>query len=177
MGSRRGTSGFTLVEILIALSILAMVMTILHSTFSTSAVTARVVDERADELSSLAGALDTLSHEVRGASEWWPGQKRKITFTTMAPFHEDAAPVVQTVSYEFDEGRLLRKVLQTGADAKAPRAFLLLDEVTDPSFSLFDGQQWTDEWHATDKLPAGVRVTFSYKRKDVNTVISVWSRQ
>jgi prepilin-type N-terminal cleavage/methylation domain-containing protein len=59
---RSRASGFTLVEVLVALGILAIVMTVLYGTFSTSSVTARVVEERADELSSLTGALDTLTH-------------------------------------------------------------------------------------------------------------------
>src|SRR5712692_3161008 len=113
MSGKRDARGFTLVEILVALSILAIVMTILHGAFSVSAVTARVVDERADHLASLTGALDTLGHEVRGAYGWLPGPNTRITFTTMAPFHEDAAPQVQTVSYEFSDGTLLRKVFRT----------------------------------------------------------------
>ena len=46
--------------------------------------------------------------------------------------------MVQTVSYEFDEGRLLRKIFQIDGDDKAVRVFLLLEDVTDPSFSFFD---------------------------------------
>ena len=175
MDARRRAAGFTLIEVLIALSILAIAMTILYSTFATSAVTARVVDERADELSSLAGALDTLSHEVRGAYEAFSGRKRTITFTAMTPFQEDARPRVQTVSYGLEDGRLLRKVMPPGLDATAPRTFLLLEEVADLSFSFFDGTRWTDEWATSGRLPAGVRVTFSYKQRTVDTVIAVWS--
>lgn len=177
MENRREASGFTLVEILVALSILAIVMTILSGAFSTSAVTVRVVDERAEALSSLSGALDTLSQEVRGAYDSFSGKPSTMTFTAMTPFQGDDAPVVQTLSYEFEERRLLRRTYRTEPDAQAARAFLLLEDVDEPSFSFFDGKRWTDEWRVPGKLPAGVKVTFSYKRRTVEMVIPVWSRK
>lgn len=174
---RSRTSGFTLVEVLVALGILAIVMTVLYGTFSTSSVTARVVEERAEELSSLTGALDTLTHEVRGALEQFSGTKSGMTFTALTPFHQDDVPVVQKVSYEFDEGRLLRKTFQIDGDDKPVRTFLLLEEVTDPAFSFFNGQGWVDTWQTPGTLPAGVKVTFSYKRREVETMIPVWARK
>jgi type II secretion system protein J len=83
--------------------------------------------------------------------------------------------VVQKVSYEFDEGRLLRKTFQIDGDDKPVRTFLLLEEVTNPAFSFFDGQGWVDTWQTPGALPAGVKVTFSYKRREVETVIPVWA--
>jgi len=177
MGGRRNAPGFTLVEVLIALSILTIVMTILYSTFSASAVTAELVEARADELASLTGALDTVGQEIRGAYEWSPAQKTKITFATMTAFHEDAAPVIQAVSYEFDQNRFTRTVLGTGLDGKPPRTFVLLQDVRDPAFAFFDGGQWRDDWPAIGTLPAGVRITFSYQGRDANTVIPLWSRK
>ena len=177
MERRREASGFTLVEILVALSILSIVMTILYGAFSTSSVTVRRVDERADELSSLAGALDTLSQEVRGAYDAFSGTPSQMTFTAMTALQGDDAPAVQTLSYEFEEGRMLRRTYGTERDPQASRAFLLLEDVGEPSFSFFDGKRWTDQWRVPDKLPAGVKVTFSYKRRPVEMVIPVWSRK
>ena len=179
--TRNHAAGFTLVEILIALSILAMMMTILYSTFSTASLTARAIEERADELASLTGALDTVSPEVRGAYEQFSAKKSAMTFTTMTPFRDDNAPLVQTVSYEFSEGRILRKLLRSvdapaepGVGAPGGRVFVLLEAVTGGSFAFFDGKQWTDEWGTPDKLPAGVKVSFSYRQTDVQLVIPVW---
>lgn len=177
MNGRRRASGFTLVEVLVALGILAIVMTVLYGTFTTASVTARDVEERADELSSLTGALDTLTHDVRGALEQFSGNKSGMTLTTLTPFHQDDGPSVQKVSYEFDEGRLLRKSLPIDGGEKALRTFLLLGEVTDPAFSYFDGQGWADTWQSPDTLPAGVKVTFSYRRREMETLIPVWSRK
>ena len=177
MRGRSRASGFTLVELLVALGILAIVMTVLHGTFSTSSVTARLVEERADALSSLTGALDTLTLDVRGALEEFSGTKSGMTFTALTPFHRDDVPALQKVSYEFDRGRLLRKSVQANGDERAVRTFLLLEEVTDPAFSFFDGQRWLDTWQLPDTLPAGVKVLLSYRRRGVETVIPVWSRK
>jgi prepilin-type N-terminal cleavage/methylation domain-containing protein len=177
METRRRISGFTLVEILIALGILSVAMAILHGTFSTSSATARAVEQRAEALSSLTGALDTLSREVRGAYEGFSGTRSTMTFTVMTPFREDHVPVAQTLSYEFDDGKLLRTVLHAGPDLHAPRAFLLLDGVQEPSFAFFDGNEWVDRWTAIDRLPGGVRVTFSYQRRAIDTVTPVWTRK
>lgn len=166
MHGDRATAGFTLVEVLVALGIVAVVMTLLWSTFATSAATVRVVEERADELASLAGAVDTLSHEIRGAYESLSGTKSTVTFTAMTPFVHDV-PVVQVVSYEFEQGRLTRKVDR--------RSFVLLAEVGDPSFAFWNGTAWVDQWRDPQRLPAGIRVTFSHKGKAVDTVIPIWS--
>ena len=182
METRSPTSGFTLVEILIALAILSIVMTILYSTFSASSVTARVVEERADELASLVGALDTLGLEVRGAFDQFTGTKGEITFTVMTPLRRDDVPTIQRVSYAFGERGLVRKSLQSadvktppGATAEAGRVFTLLEDVAGgASFSFFDGRKWLDEWTTPDKLPAGVKVSLSYRRTQVETVIPVW---
>lgn len=174
--TRHDASGFTLVELLVALGILAVVLTILYGTFATSAATVEIVEQRADELTSLAGALDTLSHEVRGAHHAFSGTRSLVLFTAMTPFQPDTVPVIQTVSYEFDQGRLVRKVFQTGPTTTAPRVFVLLDEVVEPSFAFFDGRAWIDEWRIRERVPGGVRVTFSYRGKAVETVVPVWTR-
>src|SRR4030067_1130683 len=98
--------GFTLLEVLVSVTIFAIVMSIHYSTFSTSSANAKIVEGMADDLSSLSGTLDTFSHEVRGAylipdstMEGFSGKKDGIAFTTTTPYVRDGEPTVQVVSY------------------------------------------------------------------------------
>ncbi|MBM2838207.1 MAG: hypothetical protein HW415_832 [Deltaproteobacteria bacterium] len=158
-------------------------MSILYSTFSTSSANAKIVEGMADDLSSVTGALDTFSHEVRGAylssessMEGFSGKKEVVTFITTTPYVRDGEPTVQPVSYIFEEGKLIRRALRPGSQKEVKGEYLLLDGIKDPAFSFFDGKGWIDAWPSGNKLPAGVRVVFSYRDRNVENVIPVWSR-
>jgi len=180
----RGQFGFTLIEILVAMTILSIVMSILYGTFSTSSANAKVVEERSDELSSLSGAIDILSQEIRGvypqsegSSEGFLWKKEEITFTAVTPFVKDDEPGIQRISYIFDEGKLLRKTFKAGVEAEAKGESLLLDGLKDPSFSFYDGKEWVKEWPSAKDIPFGIKVAFSYKGRDVETVIPIISKK
>ena len=175
--------GFTLIEVLVSVTIFAIVMSILYSTFSTSSANAKIVEGMADDLSSLSGTLDTFSHEVRGAYsssesslEGFSGKKEAVTFITTTPYVRDGEPTVQLVSYIFEEDRLIRRTLRPGSEKEVKGEYLLLDGIKDPAFSFFDGKGWIDDWPSGNKLPAGVRIVFSHKERNVENVIPVWSR-
>ena len=178
-----GQFGFTLIEVLVSFTIFAIVMSILYSTFSTSSANAKIVEGMADDLSSITGALDTVSHEVRGAYyssdaslEGFSGKKEAITFTTTTPVVGDGEPTVQLVSYIFEEDRLIRRTMRPGSEKEVKGEFLLLEGIKDPAFSFFDGKGWIDAWPSGKNPPTGVRVVFSYKERNVENVIPVWSR-
>lgn len=175
--------GFTLIEVLVSVTIFAIVMSILYSSFSTASANAKVVEKMADDLSSLSGALDTFSHEARGTYstsestvETFSGDMEKVSFTTTNPFVRDGEPTVQIVSYIFDEDRFIREVLRPGSSKEVKGEYLLLDGIKDPAFSFFDGKGWIDEWPSSKKTPAGIRIVFSYKGQNVENIIPVWSR-
>lgn len=175
--------GFTLIEVLVSVTIFAIIMSILYSSFSTASANAKVVEKMADDLSSLSGALDTFSHEARGTYstsestvETFSGDTEKVSFTTTNPFVRDGEPTVQIVSYIFDEDRFIREVLRPGSSKEVKGEYLLLEGIKDPAFSFFDGKGWIDEWASSKKTPAGIRIVFSYKGQNVENIIPVWSR-
>ena len=176
--------GFTLIEILVSITILSIVMSILYGTFSTSSANAKVIEERADELSSLTGAMDVLSQEVRGAfltsdavSELFSGKKEEIRFTAATPFVKEDEPVVQRVSYLFDGEKLIRKTFKAGQEAEVKSESLILEGADEPSFSFFNGKEWVKEWPSVKDTPSGIKVAFSYKGRDVETVIPIISKK
>lgn len=175
--------GFTLIEVLVSVTIFAMVMSILYSSFSTSSANAEIVEKMADDLSSLNGALDTFSHEVRGvysisesSVEKFSGDKEAVSFTTTNPFVRDGEPTIQIVSYIFEEDKIIRKVFKPGPHKEVKGEYLLLDGIEDPAFSFFDGNGWIGEWTSTKKIPEGIKISFLYKGQSVENIIPVWSR-
>lgn len=169
--------GFTLVEILVAMAILAIVMSILYSTFSTSSANARIVEEKADELSSLGGAVDTVSLEVRcaypayeGSQPVFTGKKDFITFTTLTNLVKNEDPAVQQVTYSFVKDKLIRKTFH-GSEKDAKSESVLLEGIEGPKFSFFNGKDWVEEWSSGTKPPGGVKMVFFYRGKSAETVI------
>ena len=188
----QSSGGFTLIEVLVAVSIFAIVMFIIYGTFTTSSNHAAIIEERADEVSSVVGTLDTMSREIRGAylhpegaMRNFSGKGGSITFVTTAPYVRDGEPYIQRVTYIFEQGDLKRKTVylvpegfNRGMDMgkEGKEEFLLLKDTRGASFSFFDGKGWVDEWTSDIRLPYGVRVVFSYKDRDIKNIIPVWSR-
>ena len=174
--------GFTLIEVMVAVSLFAIVMFIIYGTFTTTSNHAAIVEERADEVSSVVGALDAMSREIRGAylhpegsMRNFSGKEDEITFATTSPYVRDGEPHVQRVTYIFEDGELKRKTFYMDTGKEGTEEFLLLKDTGVASFSFFDGKEWIDEW-TLERLPYGVRVVFSYKGRDIENIMPIWSR-
>lgn len=179
----QSSKGFTLVEVLVTVSILAIVMSIIYSAFTTSTKHAAIVEEKADEIASIVGALDTMSREIRAAYLHPEGTKRNfsgkssfINFVTTAPYIRDGEPNVQRISYIFEDGNLKRKTFNMDTGTESQEEFLFLKGTESAAFSFYDSSKWVDEWNSDIKLPYGVRVVFSYRGRDIENIMPVWSR-
>ncbi|OGV96733.1 MAG: hypothetical protein A3I04_05345 [Nitrospinae bacterium RIFCSPLOWO2_02_FULL_39_110] len=179
-----GSQGFTLVEILISITILAIVMSILYGTFSTSSTNVKIIEDRADELSSLAGAIDVVSNEIRSIYppmenylEEFLGKKDRIVFTSLTHFVKDDDPAIQKISYLFEDGQFIRRTWYSDSAGEVKKDTLLLNNINESSFSYFDGEQWIDDWPDGKNIPSGVRIAFFYQGRQVESVIPVISRR
>lgn len=178
------SQGFTLVEILISITILAIVMSILYGTFSTSSTNVKIIEDRADELSSLAGTIDVVSNEIRSIYppmenylEEFSGKKDRIIFTSLTHFVKDDDPAIQKISYLFEDGQFIRRTWYPDSAGEVKKDTLLLNNINESSFSYFDGEQWIDDWSDGKNIPSGVRIAFSYQGRQVESVIPVISRR
>jgi len=181
--THHASPGFTLIEVLVSVTIFAIIMSILYSSFSASAANAKAVEEMADDLSSVMGAVDAVSREVRGVRyssdaqiDGFSGKKDFMTFTTNAPFVRDGEPTIQRISYIFEEDRLMRRAFRPDSEKDIKSEYMLLDGIKDASFTFFDGKGWIEDWPSGNKMPAGVRVVFSHKDRKVESVLPLWSR-
>jgi len=186
---RKLTAGFTLVEVLVALAIAAVLLTVVHELLTTTVHQQDLI--RASEQSRIAtGTLAGILHrDLEGlyagggedeaafaleSSRAYPSHSVTLSFLTATPelrlSHEQQSAVRRVVY------RLKPSTTRTGClalrraeqpYASAEDAFsedvLLTDELIDFEVSVFDGASWVGEWPQEDvtKVPFGVRIRFS----------------
>src|SRR3989338_2173265 len=160
-----GSQGFTLVEILISITILAIVMSILYGTFSTSSTNVKIIEDR------------SIYPPMENYLEEFLGKKDRIVFTSLTHFVKDDDPAIQKISYLFEDGQFIRRTWYSDSAGEVKKDTLLLNNINESSFSYFDGEQWIDDWPDGKNIPSGVRIAFFYQGRQVESVIPVISRR
>ena len=182
-------AGFTLVEILVALTLLAVVSLILYSSlhFGVLAWDRGATHSRAAEEVSLAQLL--LQREISNAYPLFivgdathkkidfGGRQTRLNFLAPAPALFGAAGMVRfTVSQEPDGAteRLVVSVRQELAnDNEPPLAESLISNLRSVEFSYYgsDGEtaapQWVNEWVDRMQLPQLIRIRVRFPERDV----------
>lgn len=174
--------GFTLLELLIALSIVAALLVILMGGFRVGLAAWRQGEDRAEahqHLRSLAGLLSrsvagTFPYRIAprpgaGPALQFQGEERQLAFVTVAPPFPVAVPVAftaVTLAYEGGErpGLAVRQKPLPNSDPFAVATPVLVDPaVTELSFRyLRPGGEWEARWDsaAEGRLPQAVEIRF-----------------
>ena len=172
--SRRRTppGGFTLLEVLLAVSITAMVLAALYSSFF---VTQRAVHATEDTLTSLheaRSALDMMRREVEGAftkegleafiisdRDYYGAQASGLSFVTHASIYEGPARVTYRVE-EREKRLVLIKTLTFVAldEAEAPEAEMVEEIVSFTVEASMDGLNWRRTWNQKE-MPGMLRIS------------------
>jgi general secretion pathway protein J len=164
--SRRRAAGFTLLELLVALAIFAVLATIAYGALNSVLTARRAVEAKGERLAALQTALMVMERDVEQAvprevrDEFGDRQPALIgggTGTAVLALTRDgwrnplglARSNLQRVAYAFNDGRLLRaswSILDRAPDSQ-PYSEVLLDKVTavDVRFLGADGQ-WSGYW-------------------------------
>lgn len=161
----RRQRGYTLIEILIALSIFAILATISSSTLYYAFNTKARVTEQADKLNNLQQAILLIERDtqqiqlrsVRGSdmteSSIFVGQPQKIEFTRAGYANPKAAEkqsILKRIGLLCQGNKLIRRTWTNldGADQKAYRDLILINKLTTCEFSFFNQNlQTLNEWH------------------------------
>lgn len=180
----RDADGFTLVELLVAITIVALMTVALFGGLRLGSRASNAVDRQIDRSSKITVVYDFMQRELTDARPLaatfgaqqstidFDGEAGEITFATIPPAYL-ALGGFHRLHIALDDaggqGRLMVSWQQiprgtTLSDAAPLRPSLLLDHVRQAEFAYFGPpdvnlpSQWQDQWTARDKLPQLVRL-------------------
>jgi type II secretion system protein J len=183
---RRAAGGFTLAELLIAVSMVALVLGPAYATYAATAASARRCAAIAGRQQEARGVLRIMARELRcayhkpleadaartaivvqGPPQFSGGTGGKlldfVTAGGMSGPDADAAGLSKVVyRYEASVGALMRRQTRlAGRPADEGTWEALARDVRQVSVEFCDGAEWRTEWDSNDEdgLPAAVRVT------------------
>lgn len=188
--SKTGNRGFTLLEVLVAVGITAVVIAALYSTFFLSQRATDAVDDSLLKLQECRSVLDTLKRELESAlynsgkaytvfkledRDFYGKQASQLLFTSFAPLLPGLSRISYTV--EENEGRLLlKKKMETAyGESSGTRDFELMEGLE--SFTIeagYDGK-WIKTWDSamSKKMPDEIRVTLKVSVKEESSPLAL----
>ncbi|HEX5773368.1 MAG TPA: type II secretion system protein GspJ [Geomobilimonas sp.] len=194
-------TGFTLLELLVALSLLVILSTALYGTFFAVTRGRDAATGGMETRRELRTTLDQIRRELTGAfirGPATPGEKplatfvvedrdsfgrpaSNLTFTTFAPPRSDNLPTSDqvTVRYGVEEKEKRLELTREARDrylTGPPLPYPQMEEVEGFLVECYDGAKWIRNWNTTPGLNAGlpkaIRVTIQLKEGDNTTEFS-----
>jgi len=184
---RNNIFSFTLLEILIAITIMALILIIIYGSYTTSV---RVINENWNDFEIYHIArffLNTLSEELvcvygGGASAPFRGEAKTLEFTSTNKSGYEKYPP--------ESGDYYRLKYSTGDAPSIPGKYVLYrdednqvdeigEDINEIHFEYYDGQKWQEEWDSVElkKLPRAVRITLNMDKDGMpvkfNTIVSI----
>jgi general secretion pathway protein J len=165
-GARRAESrGFTLVEILIALAILAMIVVSTFTIFRSASKSWQKGETRSERYQNARNAIYRISTEISQAVInsnslcKFTGDKNKVSFISFVST-ESGVFELSEIEYWMDGAK---RLLMRNDDVDPDYDFttydhsdVLSENVSELEFSYFDGAVWTDTWNSDQALGVGL---------------------
>jgi prepilin-type N-terminal cleavage/methylation domain-containing protein len=193
MTMRRPSAGFTLIEVLIGTTVLAIMMTLLTSALFTMTRSARAGEARLQELDSTQLAHAFLRRQLQNAfplTEREDGDERalfeglanRLRFVGHLPIAEGGG--LQFLEIAATDGALEMRYRDAWPDAPftSPnaewRSRTLVPDVERVRWRYFGAAddkavaRWTDEWVRHDRLPELIRVELEHGDRSVTTLLA-----
>jgi general secretion pathway protein J len=175
--SRQGSAGFTLVELLVSLTLMAILSVLLAGAVRTGARAAAGGERRMDDagqvviaqsvaLRLLSALLPVAEPGAEGLA--FDGRPDGVEFIGLPPALSAPGGFYRLALLAERQGADLRLVLRSRAIAESAAAnqTVLLDRLAHIEFAYFgirsDGEaaQWHDDWRANANLPTRIRIRF-----------------
>ncbi|MEZ4601123.1 MAG: type II secretion system protein GspJ [Syntrophotaleaceae bacterium] len=184
MPALRDQRGLTLLEVMIAVTITAILMATIYGVFSSNSRARARVEESSRQIHQARVFFDRLGRELRGAN--WEANRagtnfictiednkfKELTFTTsLETVVGMEAAAMTTVRYvletEAEDRKILYRAVATGeraADGEDAK-YLILSDVAELGFRFYGNGAWFEKWNAGDekKLPRLVEVTLGIR--------------
>jgi type II secretion system protein J len=171
---------FTLIELLIASSIFAVVMVALYAAFSSGVFGYRNIDERVSAYQQARQAMGRINRDIRNSYVYSSGDVKfggtadKVSFMTLVDDYSllEIVRNMAFVSYYLEGNTLMRlcrrgqESLKDTSQAKADEMSFDIDKLTFTYIYEDNGAlKEADAWDSSKKLPVAVMVKLSLKKK------------
>jgi general secretion pathway protein J len=171
---RAESRGFTLVEVLIALAILAMIVVSTFTIFRSASKSWQKGETRSERYQNARNAIHKISTEINQAVInpnslcKFTGDKNKVSFISFVST-ESGVFELSEIEYWLDGAK---KLLMRNDDVDPDYDFttydhsdVLSENVSELEFSYFDGTVWLDIWNSDQALGVGLPKAVKIKIK------------
>jgi general secretion pathway protein J len=178
----RTDAGFTLVEVLVAIALLATVAAMVFGSLLTTTRLMEAGRDRAAQEQTIRRVLRVMADEISLSSQSnsfaWTGingmlegqPADTLAFLTMSDGTGGITSETMRVVYTRDGDRLMRFAKKNlyGLTDESLDQLELADRVKGFNLRYFDGQSrvWTDEWPATIKMPKALLLEVTFQLND-----------
>jgi len=184
-------NGFTLIEVLIAVVITAIIVAALYSTFFLSRKAVDAVDDSLVKLQECRTVLDILKREIESAvydknkqytlfkiddRDFYGKQASQLVMTTFTPLSAGLTKITYVVEENDDKQLILRKkmdaVFGTPYETKSVD---LIEDVESFSIEAQYIDKWVKTWDSTvsNGPPAQVRISVTVRTKKDETLFTI----
>jgi len=166
--------GFTLVEVLIALAILAMIVVSTFTIFRSASKSWQKGETRSERYQNARNAIYRISTEISQAVInsnslcKFTGDKNKVSFISFVSTESGAFELGELEFWLDGAGRLLMRNDDVDPDydfTTYDHSDVLSENVSELEFSYFDGAVWTDAWNTDQALGIGLPKAVKIKIK------------
>jgi len=181
--------GFTLIEILVASALLALVLAAIYSTFFLSHKAVAGLDESMLRLQECRAVLDILRREINSSfykssdkktvfkledRDEYGKQTSRIIFTTLSPLRNGVSEIKYHVKESGDKLILYKEILSPFGLNNGLQEADMIEGVEEFLIEVRHGGKWVKTWDSslTHSLPDDVRISLRVKIKDREVLLS-----
>lgn len=159
----RRAAGFTLLEVLVAVTLLSIAVAAVYANFSIGLNSYQKGTKRGELIQQARGGLRFLQSDlgkmVRGAGETGAFTKERLSFLMVA---DDQESRLQSVTYAIAGSEMIRSVAPAGAKDRDGSSFPLVRGITSAGFEYCTADGWVTDLQRNageEQAPLGVRIT------------------
>jgi len=157
----RNFKGFTLLEVLLAVTLLSIVIGAVYANFSIGLKSYKKGMARGDMLQDARGGLRVLEYDIERmlppSGQNAVFSKESLSFLTVTQGKESR---LEKTNYSLSGGVLSRQVSEVGnlKEEQKSNSVALITGIKTAGFEFNDGSDWVEELKDKEKIPVGVRI-------------------